>query len=114
MEGIIIVDKPQGWTSFDVVAKIRNLTGEKKVGHAGTLDPIATGLLAVFLGRATKTIQYFMAGEKGYETEMILGAKTDTGDADGKIMMTNDQCQMTNVFSHGLSIDSSRYAIIPS
>ena len=96
MDGVIIVDKPQGWTSFDVVAKIRNITRVKKVGHSGTLDPMATGLLPVFLGRATKSIQYFLNGDKGYEGEMVLGVKTDTGDADGKIIMTNVQCQMTN------------------
>lgn len=96
MNGIIIVDKPQGWTSFDVVAKIRNLTRVKKVGHSGTLDPMATGVLPVFLGKATKSIQYFMTGDKGYEGDMILGVKTDTGDADGKVIMTNDECRMTN------------------
>jgi tRNA pseudouridine55 synthase len=96
MNGIIIVNKPPGWTSFDVVAKIRNLTRVKKVGHSGTLDPMATGVLPVFLGKATKSIQYFMAGDKGYEGEMVLGVKTDTGDAEGKVIMTNDECRMTN------------------
>lgn len=86
MNGIIIVNKPQGWTSFDVVAKIRSLTGVKKVGHSGTLDPMATGVLPVFLGKATKFIQYFLNGDKGYEGEMILGIRTDTGDADGEIL----------------------------
>ncbi|MDD5383098.1 MAG: tRNA pseudouridine(55) synthase TruB [Candidatus Margulisbacteria bacterium] len=95
MEGIIIVNKPQDWTSFDVVAKIRNLAGVKKVGHSGTLDPMATGVLPVFLGRATKSIQHFMNGDKGYIAEMTLGITTDTGDATGRII-TNDQCQMTN------------------
>lgn len=103
MEGIIIVDKPQGWTSFDVVAKIRDLSRDlpagrqgKKVGHSGTLDPMATGLLPVFLGKATKSIQYFMEGDKGYEGEMTLGARSDTGDADGKIIMTNYELRITN------------------
>lgn len=86
MDGIIIVDKPQGWTSFDVVAKIRNLTGVRRVGHSGTLDPIATGVLPVFLGKATKTIKFFLNGDKGYDTEMVLGARTDSGDATGKIL----------------------------
>jgi tRNA pseudouridine55 synthase len=89
MNGIIIVNKPQGWTSFDVVAKIRNLTRVSKVGHSGTLDPMATGVLPVFLGKATKSIQYFMTGDKGYEGEMTLGIKTDTGDADGKPQTSN-------------------------
>lgn len=84
MDGIIIVDKPKGWTSFDVCAKIRHLSGERKVGHSGTLDPMATGVLPVFLGRSTKIIQHFLNGDKGYEGEMTLGIKTDTGDAEGK------------------------------
>ncbi|MFA6549114.1 MAG: tRNA pseudouridine(55) synthase TruB [Candidatus Margulisiibacteriota bacterium] len=86
MDGVIIVNKPQGWTSFDVVAKIRNLSKVKKVGHSGTLDPMATGVLPVFLGRATKSIQYFLDGDKGYTAELTLGVKTETGDATGKIL----------------------------
>ena len=89
MDGIIIVNKPQGWTSFDVVAKIRNLSRVKKVGHSGTLDPMATGVLPVFLGRATKSIQYFLDGDKGYTAEVTLGIKTETGDAMGKIQNPN-------------------------
>ncbi|MBU1616202.1 MAG: tRNA pseudouridine(55) synthase TruB [Candidatus Margulisbacteria bacterium] len=87
-DGIIIVDKPAGWTSFDVVARIRNLSRVKKVGHSGTLDPIATGVLPVFLGSATKQIERFLNGDKGYLAEMMLGIKTDTGDADGKVVET--------------------------
>jgi len=85
MNGVIVVNKPQGWTSFDVCAKIRNLSRVKKVGHSGTLDPMATGVLPVFLGRATKSIQYFMGGDKGYIAEMTLGVRTDTLDAEGKV-----------------------------
>jgi tRNA pseudouridine55 synthase len=91
MDGIIIVNKPQGWTSFDVVAKIRGLTRVKKVGHSGTLDPMATGVLPVFLGSATKSIQYFLNGDKGYEGDMTLGVTTDTGDAEGKILNTKSE-----------------------
>ena len=86
MNGIIIVDKPQGWTSFDVCNKIRHLTGTKKVGHSGTLDPMATGLLPVFLGSATKSVSHFVSGEKGYIAEMTLGVRTDTLDATGKAL----------------------------
>lgn len=90
MEGIIIVNKPQDWTSFDVVAKIRSLTRVKKVGHSGTLDPMATGVLPVFIGRgATKTIEQFIGGNKGYIAEMTLGITTDTLDATGTV--TNKQ-----------------------
>ena len=84
MEGIIIVNKPSDWTSFDVVAKIRNLSKVKKVGHSGTLDPMATGVLPIFLGKATKSVQHFLAGDKGYIAEMTLGITTDTHDAQGK------------------------------
>lgn len=93
MDGIIIVNKPQGWTSFDVVAKIRNLSRVKKVGHSGTLDPMATGVLPVFLGRATKSIQYFLDGDKGYTAELTLGVKTETGDATGKIQTSKSKPQ---------------------
>ena len=86
MDGVFIVDKPSGWTSFDVCAKLRNLTKTKKVGHSGTLDPMATGVLPVFLGKATKSIQHFIGGDKGYVAEMTLGATSDTLDADGKII----------------------------
>jgi tRNA pseudouridine55 synthase len=96
VDGIIIADKPSGWTSFDVVAKIRNLTKTRKVGHSGTLDPMATGLLPIFLGKATKSIPFFINGDKGYSGEMVLGVKTDTGDGDGKVIMTNAECRITN------------------
>lgn len=104
MDGILIVDKPQGWTSFDVCAKLRNLTSTKKVGHSGTLDPMATGVLPVFLGKATKLIQNFMGDDKVYLGEMTLGITTDTGDSEGqtlnpkpetlnKIQVSNDEIQ---------------------
>src|SRR3989339_1935192 len=98
MDGIILVDKPSGWTSFDVCAKIRNLSGVKKVGHSGTLDPMATGLLVVFLGKATKSIDYFLGGDKGYIAEMTLGVRTDTMDAEGKEIgrISNFQCPISN------------------
>ncbi|MBN2057304.1 MAG: tRNA pseudouridine(55) synthase TruB [Candidatus Saganbacteria bacterium] len=85
MEGLIIVNKPKDWTSFDVVAKLRRLTSIKKIGHSGTLDPMATGVLPVFIGRqATRYIEHFMSGDKGYIAEITLGIRTDTGDATGK------------------------------
>ena len=91
MDGIIIVNKPEDWTSFDVCAKIRNLSKTKKVGHSGTLDPFATGVLPVFLGSATKSIQQFLEGEKGYIAEMTLGIKTDTLDKTGKVLNSNSE-----------------------
>lgn len=85
MDGIIIINKPEGWTSFDVCAKVRNLSETKKVGHSGTLDPFATGVLPVFLGKSTKSISGFLSGDKGYTAEMTLGVKTDTMDLTGKV-----------------------------
>jgi tRNA pseudouridine55 synthase len=95
MNGIIIANKPKNWTSFDVVAKIRNLTRVKKVGHSGTLDPMATGVLPIFLGSATKTIRYFIEGDKAYLGEMTLGVKTDTGDAEGKRVSGNPEVKVS-------------------
>jgi len=96
MEGIIIVNKPKDWTSFDVCHKIRRLTGIKKVGHSGTLDPMATGVLPVFLGGATKFIEQFLGADKAYLGEMTLGIKTDTGDAYGKVRDSNREMGDSN------------------
>lgn len=81
---VLLVDKPPEWTSFDVVAKVRRLTAIRKVGHAGTLDPLATGLLVLCLGRATKRADEFQAGEKEYTGRIRLGATTATEDAEGE------------------------------
>ena len=81
--GILPVDKPLGWTSHDVVARIRRVIGQRQVGHAGTLDPLATGLLLVVLGKATRFSSYLMASPKIYVAEMVLGATTTTDDAEG-------------------------------
>lgn len=78
----VLVDKESGWTSFDVVAKLRSLTKIKKIGHAGTLDPLATGLLIVCLGKATKQIEQFQGQSKRYEAVIKLGATTRTDDAE--------------------------------
>ncbi len=86
MNGFLLVDKPSGWTSHDVVAKLRGLTRTKKVGHAGTLDPMATGLLVVGLGHATRLLRFVQALPKEYVTTAIFGVATDTLDADGAIL----------------------------
>ncbi len=87
MNGILNIDKPAGITSFDVVRKIRYLTGVKKVGHSGTLDPFATGVLLVFVGReATKQISEFTGLEKEYYAKIKLSEKTDTADLTGKVI----------------------------
>jgi len=85
MNGILVVDKPQGWTSHDVVSFIRRRFNIKKAGHTGTLDPMATGVLVVLLGRCTKLSESIMAGKKEYETILTLGKCTDTQDATGKV-----------------------------
>jgi tRNA pseudouridine55 synthase len=85
MIGVLIVDKPRGPTSFDVVAAVRRATGERRVGHAGTLDPMASGVLPVCLGEACKLVPYLMADEKVYQAEVRLGVTTDTLDAEGRV-----------------------------
>lgn len=84
--GILIVDKPAGWTSQDVVAKLRGVFHEKRVGHGGTLDPMATGVLPVFFGRATRGVQFFEHAEKAYIAELRLGLVTDTQDITGTVL----------------------------
>jgi tRNA pseudouridine55 synthase len=83
--GIALVDKPAGWTSHDVVARSRRLLGTRKVGHAGTLDPSATGLLVLGVGRATRLLTYLSGASKGYTGEAVLGVATTTLDADGEV-----------------------------
>ena len=85
MDGVLIVNKPQGWTSHDVVAFVRKKFGLKKVGHAGTLDPMATGVLVLLLGKLTKSQNHYMSGDKEYDATLTLGATSDTLDAWGKI-----------------------------
>lgn len=84
--GILIIDKPQDWTSMDVCAKLRGIFHEKRVGHAGTLDPMATGVLPVFIGRATRAVQFAESGEKEYLALLQLGVTTDTQDMWGNIL----------------------------
>ncbi|MCI8476855.1 MAG: tRNA pseudouridine(55) synthase TruB [Oscillospiraceae bacterium] len=86
--GILVVDKPEGWTSHDVVAKVRRLFGERRVGHSGTLDPMATGVLPVFLGRATRAVSFAVDSEKEYIAGLQLGVITDTQDTTGTILET--------------------------
>ncbi len=84
--GILIVDKPAGWTSHDVVARLRGALHEKRIGHGGTLDPMATGVLPVFAGRATRAVEFFEAAEKEYEATLRLGLVTDTDDSTGTVL----------------------------
>ena len=84
MNGIVIVDKPQDWTSQDVTARLRRVFNTRRIGHGGTLDPMATGVLPVFVGRATRGVEFFEHAEKTYETVLRLGLTTDTEDVWGK------------------------------
>lgn len=87
--GIIIIDKPEGWTSMDVCAKLRGIFKEKRVGHAGTLDPMATGVLPVFVGQATKAVSFAEGGKKEYHAVLRLGIVTDTQDTSGTVLEQN-------------------------
>lgn len=86
MNGIVIVDKPQGWTSQDVTARLRRVFDTRRIGHGGTLDPMATGVLPVFVGRATRAVEFFEHAEKTYETVLLLGKRTDTQDVTGRVL----------------------------
>lgn len=86
MNGIILIDKPQGWTSHDVVGKLRGILHERRIGHSGTLDPLATGLLVVFIGRATRAVKFAEADRKEYVAGLRLGMNTDTQDITGRII----------------------------
>ena len=88
MEGVLLVDKPQGLTSHDVVYRLRRKLQMKKIGHAGTLDPMATGLLVMLIGKATRISQYLMSVDKVYEGEITLGVVTNSQDAEGEVMET--------------------------
>ena len=86
MDGIVIVDKPQGWTSQDVVSKLRGVFKTRRIGHGGTLDPLATGVLPVFVGRATRGVEFFEHADKTYEAVLHLGLSTDTEDITGTVL----------------------------
>lgn len=99
MNGILLIDKPSGWTSNDVVQKLRGALHERRIGHAGTLDPMATGLLTVFVGRATRAVEFAESDEKTYLAGLRLGVTTDTQDTTGTVLRT---CPVTAAeFSSG-------------
>ena len=95
MNGIVIVDKPQGWTSQDVTARLRRVFNTRRIGHGGTLDPMATGVLPVFVGRATRSVEFFEHAEKVYETVLKPGLTTDTEDITGTVL-TQKEVQVTS------------------
>jgi len=95
LEGVLIVHKEAGWTSHDVVAKVRSLLRGSKIGHAGTLDPSATGVLPILVGRATRIAEYLIDWDKEYRAVLRVGETTDTQDATGRILSRVDACEVT-------------------
>ena len=95
-DGVVVVDKPAGWTSHDVVARTRRLAGTKKVGHAGTLDPMATGVLVLGVGRATRLLGHLQLADKEYDATIRLGESTVTDDAEGEAIATADASHLTS------------------
>lgn len=95
ISGILNVSKPPGWTSHDVVARLRRLTGQRRIGHAGTLDPMATGVLVVCLGAATRVVDELMGSTKVYEATIVLGVTTTTDDAEGEVVRSVPDCRVS-------------------
>src|SRR5687768_9818935 len=93
--GLLNIDKPRGWTSFDVVGFVRKRTHVRRVGHAGTLDPMATGVLPVAIGQATRLIEYLTDATKTYAAEVTLGVETNTYDAEGEVLRAADASHVT-------------------
>lgn len=105
-DGLVVVDKPAGWTSHDVVARVRRLAGTRKIGHAGTLDPMATGVLVLGVNRATRLLTYLMGAGKAYTATIRLGLSTVTDDAEGEILDRTGAAEVTEaaVRAHVLSL----------
>ena len=99
-DGLLVVDKEAGWTSHDVVARTRRLAGTRKVGHAGTLDPMATGVLLLGIGRATRLLGHLALTDKTYEATIRLGVTTVTDDAEGEVLETRDASGVGDVLAH--------------
>ena len=92
MNGILLIDKPEGWTSHDIAAKLKGMLRERRIGHSGTLDPMATGLLVMFVGRATRAVEFAEAQSKRYIAGLRLGVSTDTQDTTKPILMQCSAC----------------------
>jgi tRNA pseudouridine55 synthase len=93
--GYVVIDKPAGWTSHDVVARVRRIVDERRAGHAGTLDPAAVGVLPIAVGLATRTVEYLAASSKAYRAWITFGISTDSADCDGAVIATRDASQVT-------------------
>ena len=94
MDGILVVDKPGGWTSHDVVSRMRRIAGTRKIGHLGTLDPIATGVLPLVMGRATRLAQFYTRNEKVYQARIRFGFSTDSYDRSGVATSTPEEVML--------------------
>ncbi len=108
VDGVIVVDKPTGWTSHDVVNRMRRIAGTKKVGHLGTLDPMATGVLPVVIGKATRLQQFFVKNDKVYEGVIRFGHSTDSYDRDGKPTSEHDSSFVPTVIALEPLLDAFR------
>ncbi|WP_019634030.1 tRNA pseudouridine(55) synthase TruB [Actinomadura atramentaria] len=112
--GLVVVDKPGGWTSHDVVARVRRLARTRRVGHAGTLDPMATGVLVVGVGKATRLLGHLALTEKGYDATIRLGASTNTDDAEGEITATASAADVSDAaLAAGVAALTGRIEQIP-
>ena len=108
MNGFLLVDKAGGMTSHDVVAKVRRRFATKKVGHAGTLDPMATGVLVIGIGNATRLLQYVVEGKKAYDATILLGKATVTDDAEGEIIFTAEESKIAAVTDETIRFELSK------
>ena len=114
MNGVLNIFKNKGMTSFDVVSRVRKIAGEKKVGHTGTLDPEAEGVLPVCIGKATKIIDYIMDSEKGYRVKFKLGIKTTTYDLEGEVIEERDTSSLTEkVVEETINSFKGEYSQVP-
>ena len=114
MNGIVIVDKPQDWTSQDVTARLRRVFNTRRIGHGGTLDPMATGVLPVFVGRATRGVEFFEHAEKIYEATIRLGLTTDTEDVTGTVLTEQEakisEQDFLEMYQNGELFEVTNYA----
>jgi tRNA pseudouridine55 synthase len=109
MNGVVLIDKPQAWTSHDVVNRWRKLAGAKRAGHLGTLDPMATGLLVLVTGRATRLAQFYVKAEKGYLAEITMGIVSDTYDAEGQVVAVTDELPADAIIAEALHQFTGRF-----
>ena len=111
--GIVIIDKPAGWTSQDVTAKLRGVFHQKRIGHGGTLDPMATGVLPVFVGRATRAVEFFEHANKEYIAGLRLGVRTDTEDTTGNVLQQQPVCVTESQLQQVLHRFTGRQSQLP-